>query len=31
MLVKEIMRPLAEALRTDGLDLLWPIQKPWQP
>ncbi|MDR3682991.1 MAG: CBS and ACT domain-containing protein [Geothrix sp.] len=24
-------RPLAEALRADGFDILWPAQKPWQP
>ncbi len=24
-------RPLAEALRTDGFEVLWPAQKPWQP
>jgi acetoin utilization protein AcuB len=24
-------RPLADALRTEGFDILWPIQKPWQP
>jgi len=23
-------RPLAEALRTDGFEILWPPQKPWQ-
>ncbi len=23
-------RPLAEALRAGGFDILWPIQKPWQ-
>jgi len=23
-------RPLADALRADGFEILWPIQKPWQ-
>jgi len=23
-------RPLAETLRADGFDILWPAQKPWQ-
>jgi acetoin utilization protein AcuB len=23
-------RPLAEALRVAGFDILWPLQKPWQ-
>jgi acetoin utilization protein AcuB len=24
-------RPLADALRAEGFDILWPTQKPWQP